>query len=84
MAIARALANDPKVVLADEPTGNLDSKTGDDIIHRLARLSTEQGRTVVLVTHDRSIGSEANRVLHMRDGAFINGDEKEREASVGN
>lgn len=73
VAIARALANNPRVMLADEPTGNLDTKTGEEIIRLLARLSTEQDRTVILVTHDRSIGSEADRVLHMRDGTFLNG-----------
>lgn len=73
VAIARALANNPPVMLADEPTGNLDTRTGEEIIRLLARLSTEQNRTVILVTHDRTIGSEANRVLHMRDGSFFNG-----------
>lgn len=74
VAIARALSNNPRVVLADEPTGNLDSRTGEEIVRLLAKVSTEQNRTVILVTHNRLVGSLADRVLHMRDGSFVNGD----------
>lgn len=69
VAIARALSNNPRVVLADEPTGNLDSRTGEEIISLLAKLK-DQGRTVILVTHDRTVGEGADRVVHMRDGSF--------------
>ncbi len=72
VAIARALANAPRVILADEPTGNLDSRTGDEIMELLRNLSVQHGQTIVLVTHDRQVASQARRVLHMSDGR-ING-----------
>ena len=68
VAIARALANEPHVLLADEPTGNLDSTTGSEIIDLLLSLSGESGRTVILVTHDASVAGRAGRVIHMEDG----------------
>lgn len=67
VAIARALANDPSVILADEPTGNLDSHTGSEIMQILNELA-EQGRTIVLVTHERTVADHAHRVLHLSDG----------------
>lgn len=71
VAIARALANDPRVILADEPTGNLDSATGEEIVRLLAGLSADEGRTVILVTHDRAVAELGGRHLWMRDGAFV-------------
>jgi putative ABC transport system ATP-binding protein len=68
VAIARALANEPHVVLADEPTGNLDSTTGAEIIELLLSLSGEGRRTVLVVTHDLDIANRAGRVIRMRDG----------------
>ena len=70
MAIARALANNPAVILADEPTGNLDSKTGRRIVELLVQLS-RQGRTVVVVTHDRSIARLADKRMELEDGRII-------------
>ena len=70
VAIARALANSPEVLLADEPTGNLDSATGEQIMGMLAALNA-QGKTIVLVTHDPSVASYAGHRLHMRDGAVV-------------
>ena len=68
VAIARSLVNDPDLLLADEPTGNLDSKTGKQIMELLAKLNEEQGMTVVLVTHDPTIASYAQRTIHIFDG----------------
>jgi putative ABC transport system ATP-binding protein len=67
VAIARALVNSPSIVLADEPTGNLDTKTGEEIMALFAKLHTE-GRTIILVTHEREIAGRADRILHVRDG----------------
>jgi putative ABC transport system ATP-binding protein len=71
VAIARALANEPHVLLADEPTGNLDSATGAEIIDLLLSLSAEGRRTVIVVTHDVDIASRAERVVRMQDGRLL-------------
>ena len=71
VAIARALAGSPAVLLADEPTGALDSKTSEEIMRILQRLNREQGLTVVLVTHESDIAEYAQRVLTMRDGVLV-------------
>jgi putative ABC transport system ATP-binding protein len=68
VAIARALANNPSVLLADEPTGNLDSKTGLQIVELLSRLSRERGVTVISATHDHSMLAVSDRVVYLRDG----------------
>jgi putative ABC transport system ATP-binding protein len=71
VAIARALANEPRVILADEPTGNLDSATGAQVVDLLAALARDDGRTVIIVTHDRDIATRAGRILRMRDGRIV-------------
>lgn len=71
VAIARSLANDPEVVLADEPTGNLDSKTGHSVIDFLHKLHKEKGTTIVLVTHDNRIAQEAEKVEYLSDGVLV-------------
>jgi putative ABC transport system ATP-binding protein len=68
VAIARALAGNPPLVLADEPTAALDSKTGRDVVNLMQRLAKEQRRTIVLVTHDNRILDIADRIVHMEDG----------------
>lgn len=68
VAIARALINDPKIILADEPTGNLDSKSGQDIMTLFHQLNRKEGRTVVFVTHDRDLAAEADRIVVIKDG----------------
>jgi len=71
VAIARALSVDPRVVLADEPTGNLDSATGREIIDLLERLAAEHGSTIIVATHDADLAARAPRRLAMRDGRFV-------------
>ena len=67
VAIARSLVNDPYFILADEPTGNLDSKTTAEILDLLDKLS-EQGRTIILVTHEDDVGARSKRIVRLRDG----------------
>ena len=73
VAIARALANDPPLLLADEPTGNLDSHSGETVVAALKRIRDENGTTVVMVTHDQSLASQMDRVLTLIDGRITNG-----------
>ncbi len=73
VAIARALANDPPVLLADEPTGNLDSSTGRQIVDLLERVNASRGTTLVLVTHDQEIASRARFTIALRDGRVVEG-----------
>ena len=80
VAIARALVNDPHVILADEPTGNLDSRTSDEIMHLLTRLN-QAGKTIIMVTHENDIAAWAKRVIRMRDGA-IETDERNHQQST--
>ena len=76
VAIARALASDARVLLADEPTGNLDTENGDNILSILENLAHEQGYCVIVVTHDLGIAAKADKVLHLRDGKLTDGDAK--------
>jgi ABC-type lipoprotein export system ATPase subunit len=71
VAIARALANDPVVLLADEPTGNLDTVTGEEILKLFARMHRERGLTILLVTHSEEIAGQAQRLIRLRDGRVI-------------
>jgi len=72
VAIARALAVDPPVILADEPTGNLDSKTGKEVMQFLRELNDKQGKTIILVTHDDVLAHVADRVEFLKDGVIVN------------
>ena len=71
VAIARAMANDPAIILADEPTGALDSKTGRLVMDLFHTLNKEQGKTIVLITHSKELASETGRILTMSDGVFV-------------
>ena len=80
VAIARAMANDPAIILADEPTGALDSKTGRMVMDLFHKLNREQGKTIVLITHNQELAAETGRVLTMRDGIlYTNGERGARE-----
>ena len=71
VAIARALVNDPRIIFCDEPTGNLDSQTGEQILDLLLKINRENKQTLVIVTHDERIAKHAKRVVHMQDGKII-------------
>jgi len=71
VAIARALVKNPPLILADEPTGNLDSHSGDEIISILTTLHSEQGITLVVVTHDFNIAHHCQRIIHFKDGQVV-------------
>ncbi|AOH42278.1 hypothetical protein BEQ56_01535 [Anaerolineaceae bacterium oral taxon 439] len=77
VAIARALVNDPEIIMADEPTGNLDSKSGKEIMQLLIRLNKENGKTVLMVTHDPKIGAVVPRVISVFDGMLGSQEEQE-------
>jgi putative ABC transport system ATP-binding protein len=68
VAIARALVNDPAIIMADEPTGNLDSKVGKEIMALLLDLNRQKGTTLIIITHDPTIASQTHRIIHLRDG----------------
>jgi len=71
VAIARALVNNPTLILADEPTGNLDTKTGEIVLGTFQRLNQELGRTIVLITHEHDVAEHADRIISIRDGGLV-------------
>ncbi len=73
VAIARAIINEPKIVLADEPTGNLDTKNSEAVLNMLSRLNKELGQTIVMITHNPEAAAYCQRVVHMRDGVIVDG-----------
>jgi putative ABC transport system ATP-binding protein len=73
VAIARALVNNPTILMADEPTGNLDSESGSEIMDIFHRLHKERGITLVMVTHDRDISAQAERIIQLKDGRIVSG-----------
>ena len=77
VAIARALVNDPSVILADEPTGNLDTKTGEVVLHTFQSLNEKQNRTIILITHEKYVAEHADRIITIRDGMIVS-DEKNK------
>ena len=81
VAIARAMVNNPKILLADEPTGALDSKSGKQIMELFEKLN-EEGVTIVMITHDEKIASNAKRIIHIIDGEITDGTVRDEEAMV--
>jgi putative ABC transport system ATP-binding protein len=81
VAIARSLVNNPSIILADEPTGNLDSKTGEVILDTFQKLHMKHGRTIVLITHESYVAEHAERIIYIRDGSIVE-DEKNKKRRI--
>jgi putative ABC transport system ATP-binding protein len=82
VAIARALVNDPSLIMADEPTGNLDTKTGEIVLDAFQILNKEQNRTIILITHERYVAEHTDRIIHIRDGAIIEDEKNIKKRAV--
>lgn len=83
VAIARALVNNPSLIMADEPTGNLDTRTGEIVLKTFQDLNKREGHTIILITHELDVAEHADRIIHIRDG-FILSDEKNKNKRISN
>ncbi len=82
VAIARALVNNPTIILADEPTGNLDTKTGEIVLGTFQRLNKEHCRTIILITHEHEVAEHAERIIHIRDGEIVSDSKKHKRRII--
>ncbi|MCC2254403.1 ABC transporter ATP-binding protein [Ruminococcus sp. CLA-AA-H200] len=82
VSIARALVSDPRIIFADEPTGNLDSRTSEDVMRLMQKIVSEQGRTLVMVTHDMNEAEYADRIIRVIDGKIVENKEKRRKQEI--
>lgn len=82
VAIARSLVNNPSLILADEPTGNLDTKTGEIVLDTFQKLNRELKRTIILITHEHDVAEHAERIIHIRDGEIISDDKKHAQKII--
>jgi putative ABC transport system ATP-binding protein len=83
VAIARALVNDPAIILADEPTGNLDTKTGEIVLSTFQKLNQEKHHTIILITHEHDVAEHADRIIFVRDGAIVEDKKNPRKILAG-
>jgi putative ABC transport system ATP-binding protein len=84
VAIARALVNNPTIILADEPTGNLDTKTGEIVLGTFQKLNKEFHRTIILITHEHDVAEHAERIIFIRDGEIVSDDRKHKRRIINN
>ncbi len=84
VAIARALVNDPSLILADEPTGNLDTKTGEVVLHTFQTLNEKQNRTIILITHEKYVAEHADRIITIRDGTIVSDEKNKNKRRITN